>query len=425
MISFILDRLNAILLIFLSTLLLNLALIFPYRFYFLVFIYLIPLLYLNEKKKLNMYKGIFWGIFFYTIHFYYLFILIYEKGEGQFRLFFIPIIILYFSIYSGIWFFLSSQLSYLIKNRSLGLIISTYLYIWFIYNYIFWIFQEKSGYVFSLPCLPLVHNSRFLSYLSICGLGFCICYILILNLFLYFSTRNKKILVICLMFVIIFLYNPLDLRVEEDPLKTYTLKVNAKNKNPYELAQSIKWAIIDLANKIDSEPKVILMPESSFPFALNDYIEVIEWWYYDLKDKTIHIILGSHRREGALLFNTVYHLYEGKIINFYDKTNLMFFSEKIPTLWKKLYIFNDLFLKDCQEFSSGDKNSYFNIGEIKSSVCICSDLFLNKQIQTDCDIILLFMNYSWFRLKYIRRLIDFYVILKRNQLNRPLICANF
>lgn len=201
------------------------------------------------------------------------------------------------------------------------------------------------------------------------------------------------------------------------------MNVNLKTNNPYELGQFIKFEIMSLIKKKPGS-RIICMPESAFPFALNKYPEIIEWWYSDLESKNIHILLGAHRRDKEL-FNTVYHLYQGKIINYYDKTNLMFFTEKVPNLWKKLSIFSDLFLKNSSEFSCGKReNVCFHIENLSVSICICSDLFLQKKIESRCNIIWFFMNDSWFAIRYINRLITSYINLRANELNKSIISIN-
>lgn len=114
----------------------------------------------------------FYGVFFYSIHFYYLFSVIYKKGEGEFRLIIPLFVVFYFSIYSALWFFLSSRILWILKNKIISFYLVTVLHIWFIYNHVFWIFQKKCGYVFSLPLLPLLSESGYFRYLKSLVYGF-------------------------------------------------------------------------------------------------------------------------------------------------------------------------------------------------------------------------------------------------------------
>ena len=105
-------------LILLSSILFNLSLFFTKKLFFCVFLFLIPLyyLFLEKKNEISYKEGFLWGFLFWSVHFYYLFILINEHAYGSFKFLTIIFLVFYFSLYSGLWFYLTSKINFLIST---------------------------------------------------------------------------------------------------------------------------------------------------------------------------------------------------------------------------------------------------------------------------------------------------------------------
>lgn len=147
--------------------------------------------------------------------------------------------------------------------------------------------------------------------------------------------------------------------------------------------------------------RTLILPESTFPFPLNQIKKYISLW--DLPDITI--LLGSHRYEDDHVYNTLYCIRNGSIITYYDKVHCMFFTEKVPLLWSMVPGAETLFLHNKRPFDPGKgKNDFIipSMGLVQP--LICSDLFfLYKTLDTG-KIYVCIVNDSWFSTGYIPRL---------------------
>lgn len=485
------------LLIFISAILFNLSLYFSDYFFWLTFIFLLPIFYLSLNKDLDFKAGFVWGLIFNLIHFYYLLIIFNERGHGWFKYPAFFILIIYFSFFAGAWFWLMNNnviprsrlrtrlrrtryffyfrfpftLSKAIKPRRMGrdageknisinkfysgiptqaslisfagqgvvsrvrhsrrrrlegityshIILITWLYFIFIYKYIFIIFGINSGYVLSFPMLALVNK---LNNLIELGSTFLLLILISFSLLITITIVNKKYFLTFIACIACFLF--FYLLKKENPKKINSLNFahisapNSKNRSAHGVGYEIKHRIIDAIN---NNPKVelIVMSESTFPFPLNEYPEIIKSWFSlaEACNKKLDILIGAHRTEKGKLYNCVYHLQNSKIINFYDKTNLVPFVEYIPNYFK-IDFFNNLFLKDCKEFCHGNiDNVIFDINNQKLTPFICSDFFLHKKIQNN-EIIFLFLNTSWF-CKYITELMALFIKLRAIENNSDII----
>jgi apolipoprotein N-acyltransferase len=164
------------------------------------------------------------------------------------------------------------------------------------------------------------------------------------------------------------------------------------------------------------------MPESSFPFPLNKFNEVIDWWFCDLKNKKIHLFLGTHRSAGDKLFNSVYHIYDWKEISIYDKSSLMFFYEYIPKFYSSIPFIKELFLKQSEEFcASKDVNFSCVLDGYSINLCICSELFLKKKFGFN-KILFFFFNETTFSTRYIQDLMFLFAKFKATELGKIIVC---
>lgn len=410
---------NKLLLIILSSLLFSVAFFVPVYFNWLIFIYLVPLFYLALRIKISFKDGFIWGLITYSIHFYYLFVLINERAKGQFKILAPLFIVLYFSLLSGLWFWSLK----LFKNR-IWLIVSTFLHIYIVYSFSFFIFFVSTGYVLMHPFVPLAVNENFIKIISIIGIWPSTLLLIIFSLFtaqffLNFSKQNLILTILLLMPFIIGFWIPITNKYINIEKIGYISP--PKETNPYELAFKIKLKILDLIKK-NPKLRIICMPESSFPFELNKYNELINWWFCDINKKNYKILIGAHRLENGKLFNTIYHLEDNNIINYYDKKDLMFFVEYLPFFWRNSNLIKSLFFNGEKEISQGNSESYFVLDKVAANICVCSELFFNNHQFDKGEFILFFLNESWFSCNYIKRLLFLYAKLKETELNKKIIC---
>lgn len=399
-----------------SALLLNASLIWPQTFYWVMFLYLVPLFYVALYKKTTFKQGLLWGIVAYGIHFYYLFFLVHQRAQGSLRYIAVVFLIIYFGLYSGVWFYFMRQFS---RYKYFAVPVFTFIYLYFIFNYSLFIFGNCYGYVFTCNLLPLV-NTHLISLLPVFGLwvltAFIICFSL--SLAYFFHTKSIKALLFSFVFLIPFFFGPFK-TVKTPGLFDkigYVIPCCAINKTAFDIAQEIKYKIIDLV-KNSPQIKIVVTPESTFPFELNNCSEVINWWFCDLQNKDIHILLSAHRRDDKKLYNTIYHLHKGKVVNSYDKKQLVPFCEYVPDFWEKA---KGLISFGGECFTSSQKEGYFDIDSVLIKPYICSDIFLGE-LDISSIPIFLFMNESWFTSPYIKELLYLYIKLKSIESNKDIL----
>jgi apolipoprotein N-acyltransferase len=168
---------------------------------------------------------------------------------------------------------------------------------------------------------------------------------------------------------------------------------------------------------------IVLAPESTFPFPLNDSNGVLDLWSYVLP-KNAHFLIGSQRAEGRKLYQTVYHIQGNRITETYDKLHRTPVSENLPRFYKNKDFFTRIFLRDKRTINKGKGvGALFCIGGlIYIMPQICSDLLLGPlpKIPVETEVIFWFVNDSWF-IGPMKKWIKAITILRTTTLGIPVV----
>lgn len=377
----------------------NSAFFFSSSFGWVIVIALILLFFLQKKlvyknSAQNFCAGFFWGIVAFALHFIWLYELLLTKSQASKLLSLVIFVfcVLYFSIFSGLWFLFIRIIFYFSHIFCISFFCSTTIFFWFIEKYSFFIFGRVEGYPFLNPLLPLARYKTFLFLYSL--------------FFFNFPQQHE------LKDTKIFYLKPVPRAGELSPAVVGQMiyqKLSALNLNQY----SAKYKNL-----------IVVAPETSFPFALNKHMEMLNFWNNTLP-KNAHLLLGSQREENEKLFQTLFYINSCRIMQFYDKTHKVPFTEKIPKKWKNFNFSRRLFLNGKEEFHKGDlQNKFFKISEeIIIVPRICSDIFFKSihapSIKT-ANFIFVFVNDSWF-MNYFKQIMENFVCLKQRQLDIPFL----
>ncbi len=153
------------------------------------------------------------------------------------------------------------------------------------------------------------------------------------------------------------------------PDSTYPEKIVIVSKcfyesQPYERAQEVCHALIDARQRCP-QAELFILPESTFPFPLNEHLYALSMWF--AHEPNAHIVIGSHYVEHQKLYNCAYVLHQGRIIHRYVKAALLpFFEEHVP--------FN-FFLRSCHQLFLNGKTNFAS----------AKTLQLAKTFQQDTD----------------------------------------
>lgn len=389
------------------------AFLFPFYCAEIVFIFLVPLFYMlmSHNFRLTFKNGFLWGTFFYTLFFFDIYLLLIYQGEGVVRFFAVIVLLVYGASVTGCWFVLAEWLrSYITPKNNGGLIIcwgfATYLFSLFITRSFFFIFDPWEGNSLHHFALPLAIRSQWLLYIGLVGLDQFFLFIMSINIFISNALVNKRYASIigCILFLIIcFCFSNL-LQKNEIILPWFRhigfITISKVSHDHICAAEQIMHALETFQIKFP-HCRYLIMPESTFAFPLNSLKKYISLW--DCPSKML--FLGAHRSEKDSVYNTLYKIHEGAIVDYYDKNHRMFFTEKIPAAWAYIPGATTLFLLDKVPFEQGNHKKIFTIptiGDVRP--LICSDLFFTSADLELNQVYLCSINDSWFYHPYIPNL---------------------
>jgi len=371
---------NTYFLLSVSALLFSSSFVFPHYINFFVFLFLIPLFYLVvSNRNLSFKEGLWWGSLSFAVHYYAILPLIIEHAQGKLRFFAWFLLLIYFALHAGFWFLCSNWLTSYFKKRSIVIwSVTSLLYFYWMDQHLFWIFDVKCGTPFSSPLLPLAAHGQWLYCLPFIGR-----YILVLIIILASSAwaqwlvRRKTVyllmgILLWIPFIVGWFFNWQEGTNELDEI-SFLIPPKA-TAYMYDLAQEIMQQL-QTVKDIQPNVKLIIAPESTFPFCLNDEKKFLVMWHENALDDT-HLFIGSHRREDSKIYNCLYWIYKGRIMFTYDKKHLMPFTEMIPKLMQPFVWLHSIFSNNTI-FSRAQTvhNNEFCVGSKTFCPMICADLF--------------------------------------------------
>ncbi len=398
--------------------------IFPYLCAELVFVFLVPLFILiGNSVRLGFRAGFFWGILFYNIYFLGLGDIIFRHGAGPLRLCAYSALVFYGAFFSAVWFYVSATcMRWLHRTNSECKIFCcagiTMGYMWWHDRLFFWIFGQMEGDTLHSFVVPLAARPAWLlisSYATHLGCLFLIIFFAAC-LASFFTARNSFLSLtgafVCFIpFASGWLFHG-QTRAKPGFLeKSVCLIPRVEHDDPWQCHEQICELLETCAKHAD----YIVLPESSLPFILSEYQRCITSWYDIIQNDNAYIIMGSHRKEDNNLYNSFFILHRRRIIHHYDKTHLMFFTERVPSHLKGL---KNLFLKSKTPFSQGKMTrAPIHLPELGALVpYVCSELFFEPLAYWSygdrTEQLFCLVNDSWFFFSYVPELMFLYAVNK-------------
>jgi len=396
--------------VLLSAVVFEIAFLFPVCLGFLIVLF-IPILYVffNQKYSLIMsFKaGMVWGLIVFSFHFTWLLLVLrgHSKAPVEISFLLYGLIVFYFSLSSGLWFVLTRLMSRFFSVL-MSLLISSVIYWVTLEFFILLPLGLGRGYPFLNPFIALAWYKWFLKIIVMVAM---------------FGSEKNKIPII----------------TERVCKVTYLEPVVNKIKNQYQswahdpdgLAQQIYHNIIEKI--IPNKQQIFVAPESYFSFPLNQFSHLISLWSSALKPQD-HLLLGSIYKEKGQIFQCVFWINRGLIIDFYVKKHAVPLVEKVPRLWKNIKIIRGAFLDDNNEFSDekeGRTSSFFDLVPHERIIPqLCSEFFFKSAWydfypyteQDKRNKIFFFVNDSWFD-AYFRKTLQGLTFLKSKLIGLPVV----
>lgn len=299
--------------------------------------------------------GFLWGIVFFSIHCIWLFLLL--RGHTTFYNagliygFVIAYFAFFVSILFTICFFIGKKLQQASIARFFALGLSVTIICFAFQSYCWLIIGRWEGYPFVSPLIPLARIPGVLYLIS------------------------------CLA----TLWTPHHL-VEKGNIQqlTKTLSyVSPKHmRNPVKSCQYLYHKLTLLPEK----SSIVLAPESSCAFPLNQYPDQISLLQQGLRKGQI-FLLGGYYSVKNTWYQVVYQITSESVIVVHTKEHTVFLVEKMPHVLRKSRWFKRLFLENKHEFTPGPRmlgktQKVAALGDKwYASLTLCSELFFCRTIK--------------------------------------------
>jgi hypothetical protein len=393
-----------------SALLYSLAFIIPEICYGAIFMFMIPIWYAYyQNGSLSFFDGFVWGVGAFGISLYGIWLLLYEHASAMWGLGASLFLLIYISCCAGLWFYIafgSDGIRLNIYSIVLSSGISSLFWWWFSTQSL-WIFGVRAGCWISFPLVPLIKIPLLLYALPAAGPVVLVWLLMNGTAFLVFAVVYKrwyfaKAAGFCF---IPFIYGFFcQLAPHESPpwlQKVICILPHKQLRSAYEQAEHIAQAFAKIRIEY-SYKKIVFIPESGFCYPFNEHPWALTMWAENGMAADMFVVLGSYRKDGLVLFNTMVTLQEHRIINYYDKKCLVPFFEKTFGFWT--YIKNP-FNMGLEFTSSNCPYRYCIAHNDMPLLCgyICSELFF-ENVPPLKDVVCI-ANDSWFSASYMQKLL--------------------
>lgn len=367
---------------------------------------------LSESKKKNFFLiGLSFGLGHFLVGLHWIYFPItfdtkYENWAILITLFFIVIMSFFFAIQTlvvGNLVINNGQF----KNNPFVKILSI--------SVIFFFFELLRSLVFGgFPWNLYSHiwsfNEQFLSMSSIIGihgLSFISIYWIVLTSKLYF--KNKFFSLICLILfpsLLFFISSEETKYYQEKKLVVRIVQPNISQQDKWEkkkVFENLK-TLISLSNKDykANKPDLVVWPESALTFFVNENENLLNYLRQNLS-KEIILISGGLRRQKinnkTRIYNSLYLIKDGVILNYYDKKKLVPFGEYMPL---RKFIKLEKLTDGNQDFSKGSKSEFHKviiknkIFNIQTNICYEGIFTLRNKIKQTPNLIINITNDAWF-----------------------------
>lgn len=308
-----------------------------------------------------------------------------------------------------IFYFIISKLLKFIDNA----VVKKIVFIVLIFFLIIWLdqfflmpFGNVEGYCCFHPLVPLMYYDLPKNFVAIYGL------ISSTVILLFFSViwKNRSQLFIFTFFIFIINLSFINKKsINCDQLKicvAATIFDQFGKKSADEYADEISMLLKKIC-KANPNAKLILFPESSFPYALNKYPELVLYFQDLLSEFKVdtHLILGTHN-ETDKLFNSCYLINKFGVKDIYHKRHGLLFTERDTKIFNSTFFLNNIFLNNKRAFSQNKNNNIFwKILDLEFMPLICSEFFFQSRKPNYSNLILAIVNDAWYKKSWLPQLL--------------------
>lgn len=273
-----------------------------------------------------------------------------------------------------------------------------------------------SGFPWNLLGYSFLFNNYFsqsASYFSVYGLSLFACIICLTPTLFKKPKISDKIFLSIIAFLVIanavFGYwriHHTDL-IEHEDFKMRLVQGNIKQNLKWDPAEKYRNFLrhIHLSNEADqTDVRAVIWSETSVPYAIDDNADLMELLTRSINNKAI-LITGGLRIEYTDItkttiknvWNSVFAINKGGIIDYYDKHHLVPFGEYVP--FANLLPFVDKITDGASGFSTGEGPQTLETGHFNFSPLICYEVIFPSKIidkKNRPDLLINVTNDAWF-----------------------------
>ena len=361
-------------------------------FVWAIFLFLIPNFFVIQQKKGGVFwYGFLWMISALTVHSSGVFYCIITKASQWYGGVILMLIILfYYGMCGGIWWLLLGKVSkgHVIVQSGIRAFV-TVLFFFFITHLSFFIVGLLQGYILFFPLIPLAHFSYSWGLLlmqNVWGVLFALCCLqeLCMTYCRCIVVRSIVINVTIAMLSCHYYQILVNSGIQEhyigslNSTEIVCFKGTNVQQHPYDRAHY--WCEQMMRAQENTAVKLFILPESSFPFAVNEYPYVTYMWQKNiLQSEDQLIVCGAHFRERDVLFNSFFVINKCRITQRYDKLHLVPLFEYLPKFTLIQPVIKNLFFHKKELFSQRKNESVqiISIDKMTFIPVLCSEIFWN------------------------------------------------
>lgn len=379
---------------------LYLCFIFFFTFYFL----------LKNTENTNSLKSSFYigwsfgfGYFMGNCYWYCNSLLIEPLKFAWLLPFAITIIPAYLAIYTGLTILFLQIALQIIKKNTTNKFITTLLFafFWTIFEYFRSIIL--TGFPWNLICYSLGFSDILIQTVSIYGCNIFNFILLIIYSCVYVLKDKKyKYYYLIYIFIILFIiiYGFIRLNTKINYRYIYNIRLIQPNINQTEKLQDndeyILNTLIEASLKNNKNNTYIIWPEAALPYHIfyNKKNKILNTLKEKLGDKVL--ITGGIRIDENKIYNSVFVIKNGNILNYYDKYHIVPFGEFIP--FKKFLPFLENITGTTNISKAQTRRKMIKIDNTFPifSPNICYESIFTDSINKNSELIINFTNDSWF-----------------------------
>lgn len=360
--------------------------------------------------RYNFYAGLCWGSLVFFTQLYWLLCVITEFSlrSWLFKVLAYTVLCTYFASTCAFWFASMALLGWYIQSYK-GKIVA---YVLITIGYFVWlarwgalILANGDGYPLLNPLIPLCSYRlfvRFVCLISSCVIG--------PNYFDSLSSVDKS-----------FAY-----------LKPLNNRGNSWMKHPSILGQQVYHHLCDAKNnRLSDNVRIYCAPESFFPYSVNKFDALIDFWATVLSEQEI-LILGGQSEFNGKVHQSAFFIHKRRIKKIYVKKHLVPFFEKTPLFWRFLGCKGSILCADVDNFSYHKNRSFDKVFLVDSHLMLlpqlCSEFIWVHKVKcfrrwltkSNVPVIVWLVNDSWF-IPSFRKILQLAGILRAAWIGLPVI----